>query len=490
MTSSPPALVRLVPLALVVAGAAAMAVVSLAVTTGSAAVVTVVGGVVAGAAVLTAALVVVRPSPLALLAGVLGLQVLQLGGGRGLQVGEVLGGLALVGYLAWWYLATWGSGRRVVTSLFDAAALAWGTVGLVAAAALGQLFGADPYDFRADLLATVPFLLYLPAKDLVARHPRGALAVGGALVALGLAATVESALLFRQTIQQATMAWEIADARPVVNEASMVAGVLVAFAGLMAAADRRARAALLVVAGALLGGLILSKSRGFWVAAVVGVAALAVAGGRAERRRLAAAAVLGVAVLSAVVAVLLRDQIGLVLDGSLNRLASIATAGRGVSMVNRFAETQAAWDMIAVNPVLGYGWGVQVTYYSLISEGTTRWAFLHNGYVALWLKTGLWGLGLMLWVWGGALVRGALAARERRLGPAARAAGLGATATVAALSLVAVTSNPFASLDTMLVVTLVLALAHGVADRAAAQRRAAPRPTPSASGAPAGGAEG
>ena len=188
----------------------------------------------------------------------------------------------------------------------------------------------------------------------------------------------------------------------------------------------------------------------------------------------------GTAVLAVGVVALLGDRVGLVLDGSLNRLMSLTTAGRDISLVARFAETRAAWDMIKVNPVLGYGWGVQVTHYSVVSEGTTRWAFLHNGYVALWLKTGLWGLGLMLWVWAGALVRGALAGREHRLGDTARACGLGATATVAALSLVAITSNPLSALDLTLVVTLNLALAHGLADRAGALRRTeeTPRPPP------------
>ncbi len=459
-----------VPVALGAVAAVLIAVLLLVVAGGSLVGVGVVGGVLAGAVVIGVALALVRPSPLVLLTGVLALQILQFGGGRGLQVGEVLGGLALVGYLGWWYLTTWGSGRRVVTSLFDAAALAWGTLGLAAAAVLGQIYGADPYDFRADLLATLPFLLYLPVKDVVAQHPRGALAIGGALVALGLAATVESALLFRQTIQDATMAWEIADARPVVNEASMVSGVLMAFAGVLTVRDRRVRWLLLAVAGALLGGLILSKSRGFWVATVLGVIALGAASSPVQRRRLLGGLVTGSVVLAVAGVVLLADQISLVLDGSLNRLASIATAGQGVSLVNRFAETRAAWDMIKVNPVLGYGWGVQVTYYSLISEGTARWAFLHNGYVALWLKTGLWGLGLMLWVWLGAVVRGALAGHESRLEGAARAGGLGAMATVVALSLVAITSNPFSSLDLMLVVVLNLALAHGVADRAVSIR--------------------
>ena len=274
MTATSP-LSRLVPLALVGAGSLALVVVVAVAASGSVSGTAAVALGLAGLVALGLVLAVVRPSPLALLVGVLALQVVQFGGGRGLQVGEVLGGLALVAYLGLWYLTTWGSGRRVVASTFDAAALTWGTAGLAAAAVLGQLFGADAYDFRADLLATLPFLLYLPVKDTVARHPRGAVAVGGILVALGLGATAESVLLFRQTIQEATAAWEIADARPIVNEASMVSGVLMAFAGVLMARTRWVWWALLGVAGVLLGGLVLSKSRGFWVAAVLGMLALA-----------------------------------------------------------------------------------------------------------------------------------------------------------------------------------------------------------------------
>lgn len=436
--------------------------------------------VFAGILGVSVVVVLVRPTPLVRLLGVLALQVFQLGGEEGLSAGEIVAGLALVGYLVHWYASVWLSGRPVVTSLFDAAAVAWGTVGLVVAAVLGQVFGANAYDFRADLLATLPFLLYLPVKDVCARHPRGVVSIGAVLLAFGLVASVRSAVLLRQTITTATQVWEIADARAILNETAIMSGLLVCFAALLTVSGARTRAVLLGLVGVLFGGIILSKSRGFWVATVLGLGVLAVTVRSVERRRLVTAVVLGATALGVVAGLLFSDQVALLLDGSARRLASLATAGQDLSLLNRFAETRGAWERIRVNPILGYGWGVQFAYYGLLTDGTVRWSFLHNGYVNLWYKTGLWGLLLMMVVWVGGLVRAGRSGRTLRLGEWERACAYGATASLAALSLAAITSNPFSSLDLMLIVTLVLALAHGVADRAAALRRIAAPPRPDA----------
>ena len=412
-----------------------------------------------------------RPSPFARLAVVLGLLTFQFRGEPGTTAMELLSGLALVAYLAHWYADVWLRRRRVVTSAFDVAALAWGVGGLFGGMVLGQVFGASAYDFRADVLAAIPFLLYLPAKDLCARHRHGPLLLAGALVVYGVIASVQSAFFFRQVVTGATEVWQIADARFSSSEAPITAGLLLCFAAFATARGRASRAAALVLAGVLFGGLVLSKSRGFWVAAVLGLGALAAVGRSAERRRLALAAVLGTSVLVALSLLLFADQVSLIVGGSLNRLATLATAGQDISLLNRFAETSAAWERIQANPILGYGWGVQFSYFGLITEGTVRWSFLHNGYVALWYKTGLWGLLLMMTVWVGGAVRGGVAGRSSGLAVTDRACALGATATLAALSLAAITSNPFSILDQMLVVTLTLAVAHGVADRAAAVGR-------------------
>ena len=427
---------------------------------------------------------VAQPAPMVRLAVVLLLLVFQFRGEPGVSLIEAVSALALVAYLAHWYVAAWGRRARAVTSAFDVAAVTWGGAAIVGGMVLGQVFGADPYDFRADVIAAVPFLLYLPVKEACARERWGPLVVAGVLVVYGVASCVLSVVLFRSIIAGASELYEIADGRIGSGESAITVGLLVTLAAAAVTPGRRLRIVLLGLAGVLLGGLILTKSRGYWVASAVGVLAIGACGKGAVRRRLATSLVLGTAAALAVSFALFADEVVLVASGAANRLLSLASAGQDVSLLNRFAESAGAWDLIRANPILGYGWGVQSTHYSLISRGTVRWAFLHNGYLALWMKTGLWGLALMGFVWAGGLVRAARAARSRLATPVERTAALGAAGTLTALAITAYTSNPFSILDQMLVVTLTLALAHGVSDRVTWRARAAARPAPPAGDLP------
>ena len=416
--------------------------------------------------------ILARPTPLWRLGVVLAAQAFQLGGGEGMSPGEILAAVLMVGYLGFWYVTAWGSGRRVVMSTFDVAALTWGTLGLVVATALGQIHGASPYDFRADLIATLPFALYLPVKDACMRERHGALVVGGVLVGLGIVATFTNLLSLRSVIADATAAWQIADARFGVGETSITAALMMSLGGLAMVPGRHTRLILLGLAAILLGGLILTKSRGFWVSAMVGLVVLGVMLRARDRRRLGLALVLGVGTLVVVSIAFFYDEVSLLALGTLKRLLTLSTAASNdISLLNRFVESRAVWEQIRENPVLGYGWGVQVTHFSILYQVTTTWAFFHNGYLALWHKTGLWGLGMVLWVWTGALGRSARAARAEDLPPPVRGLAAGAFGTLVAFSIVAGSSNPFSVPDQMFVVTLVLALAHGAADRA----RLAPR---------------
>lgn len=405
-----------------------------------------------------------RPGPTARLVIVLALQVFQLVNDEGLSLGEVVGGLGLLAYLGHWYGAALLNRRVLVTSWFDVAALTWGVGGLVGGAVLGQLFGADPYDFRADLLATLPFLLYLPVKDACARSPRASQLVAGIVIGFGVYSTAVNGLALRSALAGAEW-YAIADARFITGEAPILAGLLLALSGVTVARGRRDQVVLILLSGLLMGGLILTKSRGYWIAAVCGLVVIAAMASKPARRRLLAYGALGGVLFGGFAVVFFGERVALLALGAIDRLISIQTAGTSISMLNRFAESAAAWEKIRVNPVLGYGWGVQVTHYSIIGSGTRHWAFLHNGYLALWLKTGLWGLGLMATAWIGGIARGISASRTPRLAAASRGTGLAAAGALSGFALVAITSNPFSLLDQMLIVTLMLALAHGAGAR-------------------------
>jgi len=379
---------------------------------------------------------------------------------------ELIAGFALVGYLGHWYAAAILSGRPLVRTLFDAAALAWGTVGFAAAVVLGQMFGPDAYDFRADIIATLPFLFYLPVKEVCAKEDRGGAVIGLILCAFGLAATLTNGFLLQNAVTHADQLYKVADARFNVGETSITAGLMLALAVAAFAHQRGVAWGAIAVAGLLLGGLVITRSRGFWVSSAFGVVSMVVVTPSEGRKRLVGYLALGMGAVVVLSVVLLGDRLLLFALGALDRLVSIREAGQDISLLNRFAEAQAAWQRVRVNPVLGYGWGVQFSHYSVIGHGTRHWAFMHNGYLSVWYKMGLWGLTLLLSVWIGAMLRAARAARLRALRPVDRGLALGAGATIAAFTPVAASSNPFSVLDQVLIVTLVLALAHGMADRA------------------------
>lgn len=411
-----------------------------------------------------------RPGPTATFALVAAASAALLGGEAGVSAFEALFGLGAMGYLAAWTGRAVLAGEGVLRSSADLAAALWCVLGIAGGAALGALFGADIYDFRADVQAALFFPFYFPAKEIVRRAEHGPLVLGGVILWLGLVAVLLNLIGLRSALSSATQAYEVVDVRVAAGMMQMTAASLVTLAALATPRPRGIQAVLLAILGTLLVGLVVGKSRAFWVAVALGMALLGGLLRGTDRRRLVLALGLGTVCVVGIGVVAVGDQVALIGAGALDRLMSLAEGRRDLSLATRFAETQAAMDRVAQNPVLGHGWGVQVTHYSLVSAGTRSWAFLHNGYVALWFKLGLWGLGLMLVTWLATLARGLWALWTERLETDERALLAGSVATLAVLLLTASTSNPFSIMDQMLLLGLLLGGASGVAQRAQDRR--------------------
>ncbi|MEM1056571.1 MAG: O-antigen ligase family protein [Bacteroidota bacterium] len=440
--------------------------------------------VFAGAATVTAFATSFRPGPVIQLGFVLLFSAFQIFGGDGTQIGELVSGLVLVGYLAYWYTTAVLSPRPIVTSFFDLAAVAWGVVGIPAATLWGIWMGANSFLLRADILAAIPFLLYLPVKDICTRYERGALSVALALVVYGLAGTAFGFINLRGVIAGASEYWQIADARYNLSETGITSGLLLALASLPAAWNNQSRwrplllTALFGLALVLFGGLVLTKSRGFWAAGVIGIICV-LTFTRGRNRRHATIGLVAIVLTMGVGALLvLGDAAVLLAIGTLNRLATLENAvTKDISLLNRFAESAAAFDLIREQPLLGWGFGRDIPFFNIILRKTTFTGFVHNGFVALWLKTGTVGLFLMGVVWGGAILRSLSALLRKTLSASLTAITIGLVSALIAFTPVVSTSNPFSILDQMLVVTLLMGALHGLADRSRWHREADRSPT-------------
>ena len=264
----------------------------------------------------------------------------------------------------------------------------------------------------------------------------------------------------------ATELYEIVDVRVSMGEVQITAGLLLGLLSMTVARQRAVRVALGLAVAGLLGGLILAKSRGPWITALLGLLVAGALSPRLSRRRLAPYAV-GGAVSTVVAGVLVfGDQLFLVGVGLLRRFTSISEAmTQDVSLLNRYAETNDALQVIGQSPVVGYGWGATVSRFDLIATGTLQAGFLHNGYVWFLHKVGVVGLVCFLALFLGALASGAFASLTPGASDQHRAFAAAGTGILVAYAVLALPSNPFAVFDQMLVVTLVLGLTSGLWER-------------------------
>ena len=222
--------------------------------------------------------------------------------------------------------------------------------------------------------------------------------------------------------------------------------------------------------------MILSRSRSFWVVTLIGFALLMVLSKGRDRKSIFLFVVCILAASATFLILKYRTETMLLASGTINRFSTLSTAStQDISLLNRFSEWRSLWAKIKLNPVLGYGWGVPFTHFSYISKSWFTWSYTHNGWLGLWYKNGLWGLGLMTWIWGAACINSLKLAWGPRGSNAVVGAGL--AAVLIPYTIAVNTANPFVLKDLALAVTILLAIAHGTYQQATASRTGHAQPS-------------
>lgn len=417
------------------------------------------------------------------------LSVAALGSDDGADAFEVVFGLGLLLYVAAWYAATVLSGRRLLRNAADVAMLAFLVASGVGGIALALMLGHSGMDFRADVLSLFALALFFPAREVVVRTERGPELLAACILALGVLASIISAVQLQTAFTEATAYYEIVDARVTSGEVQAMTALVIALLWASATRSWRQRLLLLGVAVIVLGGLVIARSRAQWLSAVIGLVVAGVVVSGRVRGRLLPTVVFGAAAGAVAGIAFLGERLTLFVIGLVRRFTSISSSfTMDISLLNRYLETDAAWHEVLRSPVVGYGWGAPVTRYDAIGEGTLVWSFLHNGYVWILHKSGLIGLLLFMTAYVGIGVQGALSARIASLNRTDQALAAGGTGVLVASLALALPANPWAILDQIFILTLTLGLVSGVAARAriaregtAATEAPESRPAPEAS---------
>jgi O-antigen ligase len=200
---------------------------------------------------------------------------------------------------------------------------------------------------------------------------------------------------------------------------------------------RRGRVWVLGVSVATVCGVALSLNRNMLVGLVAG---LCVAGAISLKKRRAAAVGLSVVAIAIVVGVYAG---GAGLGGPVvERFASLADPTvRSAALQDRQYETALAVAAALTSPVVGIGWGTEYgasairVFEGIVAQRNRDW--VHNQYVAAWLRMGLLGLLSLLAIIATTMIA---ATRVVRLGASEELGWLG-LATVAAMTSLAISAT-------------------------------------------------
>jgi O-antigen ligase len=190
--------------------------------------------------------------------------------------------------------------------------------------------------------------------------------------------------------------WEFNFVRGAGNENILLFGAICVLSFLLHLKQATYKYLLSILLVFTLGAIIATLTRGLWVVTLFsfGLIYLLVQG--AERKKF-------ITILISTLSLILLagaiywDFTLFVFELLSLRFSSIGTGTQDISLLERVLETKAVFDMILTNPIAGYGLGSEYLRHNLLMQNTMGYTFyIHNGYLAVWFKFGLFGLLTLL----------------------------------------------------------------------------------------------
>ena len=422
------------------------------------------------AAACLAALVfgVLARNEIALLCAILAGFVVSANYEAGFQIQEILYGLLYLGYLTYWFISRFLFYRdRILRTPIDWAIFLF-LVYVTLSLGLTPLLGGNIQFAISEWLAITMLAFYFPIKEICIRRadllPQKPILMSLGFVALFI--VLRNFWFYQTRINDAEFLWQIATGRVVTNEHVLLMGGLVALTILLYSRKKIHATAIAGIFTLLSAGIVIGQSRALWVSYMLGIFVIFLCVERKKKLRIIWIGVLGGIMFLAVGTVVFDNSFALIMAGLASRFLSLQTATvQDLSLINRFFEARVALEHIAMNPVVGYGFGVPFKYYSLVYEWTHETSFIHNGPVGIWYRHGLIGLGLLGTFYIGTIVRTIRILRISATARIDRIVAIFVMACLIAESLVGNTENPFATGDKTLFIGALAGLAAASAHR-------------------------
>lgn len=323
---------------------------------------------------------------------------------------EIIYGLCFFAVLgSWLFRRIFLSRERILLDWLDysvAAFLILATLSIVPA----LLFGSSISKWARELIPILTLILLFVFVEYV-NSSRRIRIVAGCFFLLSLCIAFENLFLYKMALSNVVQLWEIAASRQSVNAPLLMAAIATSIPFIVQSRSRFGRAIAIISASILGIALILTFSRGYWMATGLSVFVIFLVLPWAYKRRFMTYVFTG-GVVSLLVSLFLFGDLARFVFSSLgSRFLTIGDTVRDLSLANRIVESEAVLDLILHNPIIGYGLGMFYSYKALIPADMPT-SYVHNTLLFFWFKLGLFAVALIIIIIAGLIWRSYLCYRN------------------------------------------------------------------------------
>lgn len=386
---------------------------------------------------------------------------------KGISALETLYALYVLTFLVHWFFTRLVLYQDRIFEVPEARALLLFLVGATALIPVSIFLGAPPTSVGREWIAVLFLGMYFPVRETCIRDEhavRNILLLGGWI---GIFVSLRNLMIYRAGLNDAEYLFEIAKGRVSMNPDLLMVVSIMALVFVVLANSWRLRLPLLATLLLFFGSLIITQSRALWVTFFLAAGVMFLLVRRPYKLRMLVLGVVGLGGIALIAILVLGDALWFVVMGLIDRVFTLGDAPtKDLSLWSRVVEARGAFARIAENPILGHGHGVTFRFFDVIDQMTVDRTFIHNGYVGLLYRFGVWGLVLVLYFWLRSAWRAIQAFRLEQAPIFLRFVGLGTALCLGAFVITTNTSNPFFLKDTFLIFGVLTGLASGIYERA------------------------
>jgi len=321
----------------------------------------------------------------------------------------------------------------------------------------GLILGGDSSLWFRELLRFLSLLLLFPLRDSI-KNKKDIHRLLFVVLFLCLLIALRNLVQYRNAVVIAQQFWQFTSARVTTNEPLLFVPIIISVCIFLFSPSRKmkiAMAVLIVIFGI---SLAVTFSRGYWIAAVLGISFMFIfLPVRIKYRSLLYFGLL-TSLAGIIIILFFGDAAKFILESLSERFLTLSNFLKDPSIRNRILESEALIKNIRSNPILGSGLGMHYNFNSILPREMPT-TYVHNSFLYLFFKTWIFGL-LFFFIFYIGMIRKGIQAFRTQNDPFLKAVLLGVSSCFLAMIPLSLSSPQFYQKDSVLLIGIGMAIIY------------------------------